>query len=493
MKLLDFGIAKVVRDIQRREFQKTKGAVSSFTPGYGAPEQFSRSLGATGPWTDVYALGLVFTELLAGRPALEGEDFVQLGMAAIDPGRRPTPRTLGVLVGDELEHVLAKALAVKPDDRYPTADEFWRAVCEAERPPEHPARRPEPKPPKPTTARAARLRSLATTTAIALVAGGVLGMGLRAAFPGAARPMVASAERAQPDRSAGAWSKAMKSGSVPPAAAASTPSSTPCPDEMAMVDGGRFVMGADDGEASPSERPSHEVNLSPFCIDRKEVTVSAYKLCAEEGKCERAPFEVDWKGISRQQKKVFSPACNGDDPERSVHPVNCVEWSMAVQYCAFAGKRLPTEAEWELGARGADGRIYPWGDDPPDATRANACGRECSAWSQKNGAEITPLYKEDDGFALTAPVGSFPRGRSPYGLFDMVGNVWEWVSDWDGPYTPEPDSDPQGAKTGTKRILRGGAFTGSAASWVRATRRYGDLPETRSHAYGFRCAKPVDR
>jgi formylglycine-generating enzyme required for sulfatase activity len=506
VKLLDFGIAKVVRDIQRREFQKTKGAVTSFTPAYGAPEQFSRALGATGPWTDVYALALVFTELLVGRPALDGEDFVQLGMGAIDPARRPTPRTLGVLVDDALEQVLAKALAVKPEDRYQSADAFWRAVSEADRPSSYSLRPVEgPAEPSPASRRwwrrrdarpshpgRSRLRSLATTTLLSLGAGGLLGLALRTAFP-EVRAHWSRAISARAGSVADAFTKAVKRTSVSPASAAGRPAGSPCPDEMAMIEGGKFVMGADDRDASASEGPSHQVTLSPFCIDRKEVTVAAYKLCAEEGKCERAPFEVEWKGITRQQKKVFSAACNGDDPEKSVHPVNCVDWSMAVQYCSFAGKRLPSEAEWELAARGTDGRVYPWGDDPPDATRVNACGSECTAWSHKSGADIAPLYQEDDGFALTAPVGSFPRGRSPYGLFDMAGNVWEWVGDWEAPYPPDAAEDPGGPKLGTKRVLRGGAFTGSAPTWVRATRRYGDLPETRSHAYGFRCAKPVSR
>ena len=279
---------------------------------------------------------------------------------------------------------------MKPEDRFPTADEFWRAVCEADLPPEQRGKRSEPKRPKPKTARAARLRSIAVTTALSLVAGGVLGLGLRAAFPGC-EAVVAGVHRAR-GIGRGCLVEGDEVGIDAAGTAASTPSSTTCPDEMAMVDGGRFVMGADDGEASPSERPSHEVTLSPFCIDRKEVTVAAYKLCAEEGKCERAPFEVEWKGISRQQKKVFSPACNGDDPERSVHPVNCVEWSMAVQYCAFAGKRSPPRPSGSSAPRCRWAHL-PLGDNPPDATRANACGRECSAWSQKNGAEITPLYK----------------------------------------------------------------------------------------------------
>ncbi|HEY3594403.1 MAG TPA: serine/threonine-protein kinase [Polyangiaceae bacterium] len=128
VKLLDFGVAKVVKDARADRFRKTGGYITSFTPAYGAPEQFSRTLGATGPWTDVYALGLMFVELLAGRPAVEGDDFIQLGMAAIDPARRPTPRALGVPVSDALERVLAKALSVNPEERYVDAGEFWAAV-----------------------------------------------------------------------------------------------------------------------------------------------------------------------------------------------------------------------------------------------------------------------------------------------------------------------------------------------------------------------------
>jgi serine/threonine protein kinase len=131
VKLLDFGVAKVVNHRQSERFQRTGGFVTSFTPAYGAPEQFSRRLGATGPWSDVYALALVFVELLAGHPAVQGDDFIELGMAAIDPERRPTPRALGIAVSDELESVLAKALAVNPDDRFVDAGVFWEAMRHA--------------------------------------------------------------------------------------------------------------------------------------------------------------------------------------------------------------------------------------------------------------------------------------------------------------------------------------------------------------------------
>jgi serine/threonine protein kinase len=133
VKLLDFGIAKIVEDTQQSvgAFAKTAGHVSSFTPAYGAPEQFSREYGATGPWTDVFALALVLVEMVTGKPALEGDSFVQLGMAAAHPKVRPTPRTRGATVSDAVEHVFAKALAVSPKDRWQSAGEMWSALSAA--------------------------------------------------------------------------------------------------------------------------------------------------------------------------------------------------------------------------------------------------------------------------------------------------------------------------------------------------------------------------
>ncbi|MDB4946203.1 MAG: Adenylate cyclase, partial [Labilithrix sp.] len=131
VKLLDFGIAKVVQDAQKMGFGKTAGHITSFTPLYGAPEQFDRTHGATGPWTDVFALALVATELVSGREPLAGDSLVQLAVASSDRERRPTPRTYGATVSDAVEAVFAKALAVKPEERYPTAGDFWTALAAA--------------------------------------------------------------------------------------------------------------------------------------------------------------------------------------------------------------------------------------------------------------------------------------------------------------------------------------------------------------------------
>jgi serine/threonine protein kinase len=130
IKLLDFGIAKVVQD-SHKTFTRTGAAASAFTPAYGAPEQFSRDHGTTGPWTDVFALALVLTEIVSGKPALSGESLVQLGFAACNPDKRPTPRTLGARISDGAEAVFRKALAVKAADRYGSAGEFWMALQQA--------------------------------------------------------------------------------------------------------------------------------------------------------------------------------------------------------------------------------------------------------------------------------------------------------------------------------------------------------------------------
>src|SRR5262249_1863952 len=128
VKLLDFGIAKVVQDAQKMGFGKTAGHLTSFTPSYGAPEQFNRSYGATGPWTDVFALALVVCEVLSGQEPIGGDTLVQLAYTSCDPARRPTPRAFGVWVSDPVEAVLQKAVSIKPEERYQTAGEFWNAL-----------------------------------------------------------------------------------------------------------------------------------------------------------------------------------------------------------------------------------------------------------------------------------------------------------------------------------------------------------------------------
>src|SRR5262249_13405645 len=146
------------------------------------------------------------------------------------------------------------------------------------------------------------------------------------------------------------------------------------------------------------------------------------------------------------------------------------------------------EAEWEFAARGPDGRRFPWGDEPPGPGRLNACGPECVAWGKHAGLSLEPMYAQNDGFAATAPVGSFPDGRSPYGMEDAVGNVWEWVDDRFAPYEAGDITDPHGPESGDDRVLRGGSWNAAQPAWVRPTFRWHDAADTRSYGVGFRCA-----
>jgi eukaryotic-like serine/threonine-protein kinase len=526
VKLLDFGIAKVVSDAQKMAgtFTKTSGQVTSFTPAYGAPEQFSRTHGATGPWTDVFALALIVVETVTGREPLQGDDFIQLAYSSANPDKRPTPRALGATVSDAVEEVLAKALAVKPADRWQTAGDFWNALRLAvamapmrgmtdTSPKSAPGSAPgsagvatgplstsatvaanwEPSPSVNTAPSVSRSSPGVEERTASSKAGlfAAIGVGVAAAIGGAvylhgSQAAPASAPVVAPMASAASSASAASVASATPSAAPVAPLT--CPQGMIAIPGGSFFMGSDEGLAF--EKPAHQVSLQPFCIDEFEVSVERYRSCSEAGRCKRAATTNEWATITEKDHKTFDPLCNIREPEeRAKHPVNCVDWEMALKFCREQGGRLPTEAEWEFAARGPDGRKYPWGDDDPAADRLNACGKECMLWGQKHGVEEKSMYDADDGFPNTAPVGSFPKGASRYGVQDVVGNVWEWVADWYGEYGKDEQTEPKGPESGDEKVIRGGSWNGSYASWVRPTFRYKDAPTKRSYGIGFRCAR----
>jgi formylglycine-generating enzyme required for sulfatase activity len=254
---------------------------------------------------------------------------------------------------------------------------------------------------------------------------------------------------------------------------------------MVAIPAGTFTMGSSDG--APGEKPPHKVSLSAFCIDKTEVTVAAYRDCTkttQNGVTCEATVTGNWAGT-----------CNLDQPHREQHPINCVRWRDAVAYCTWAGRRLPTDAEWEYAARGAQGRTYPWGNQPPEANRLNACGAECTPLPPVTQR----LYKGDDNARETSPVGQYPAGDTPEGVHDLAGNVWEWVADGFDPgfYAKSPTHDPKGPEPSPERhpVVRGGSWNDGAwnegdASSVKATRRgtWAKMDE-RNAAIGFRCAK----
>jgi eukaryotic-like serine/threonine-protein kinase len=520
VKVLDFGVAKMMSDNTQLKaaLAKTGMSVTSFTPQYGAPEQFNRSYGATGPWTDVYALALVAVEMLSGRVALDGDDLIQLAFASGNPDKRPTPRALGAQVSDAVERVFQRALSVRPEDRYARARDFWKDLEGAQsgslsdtvlhpgfvtaNQPAAPIGVTQAAPPG-TSPRGAESTTSSPSTVSAtssggaksssgLIVGGLAGLlvlGVAAALTlGKGKPEGAPT-KSEPASSAASPAPAMSATPLPSAEPAAT-----CPPEMVLIPAGQFFMGSDAKDAMANQKPSHNVSLNGFCMDLYEVTAKQYLDCSSVGKCKRATPDVEWPNITPADRKTYSALCTIADPAKADHPMNCATWEMAATYCKNNDKRLPTEAEWEYATRGPDGRIYPWGDETPTAAHLNACGSECLAWARQNKvAQQFPsaLYSADDGFATTAPVGKFPAGRSRFGPYDVVGNVWEWVADWEGPYGSDDAKNPTGPETGQRRVIRGGAWNGSYPEWLHPSFRYAQDPKAQSHGIGFRCARAI--
>jgi formylglycine-generating enzyme required for sulfatase activity len=238
-----------------------------------------------------------------------------------------------------------------------------------------------------------------------------------------------------------------------------------CPTEMVATPAGTFQIPA---RADLS-------HVAAFCLDKTEVTVDAYERCTTAGKC----TEPDaYLGQIPTPKSPF--ACNWKNPGRGDHPVNCVDLAQASAYCVFAGRRLPTEDEWEWAARGGDeARTFPWGFDLPTAKHGNVCGTECAAsLKAKLGRDATPMTGVTDAFPETAPVGSFTGGASRWGALDLAGNVNELTSSTFGPGS-------------TDVVVRGGAWDAYQNDSLFTNQRRRFAPTLRNATIGFRCAKTL--
>ena len=270
-------------------------------------------------------------------------------------------------------------------------------------------------------------------------------------------------------------------GIVPPASAQKTP-----PEDVPIflpivisqpglidIPAGEFRMGCDPAHngsysCQADELPIHTIYLHAYMIDRYEVTNAQYAQCVASNVCAAPVYDM-----SNTRNPYFS------DPAYADYPVVFVSWSDAEDYCTWAGKRLPTEAEWEKAARGTyDSRIYPWGDGNPNCSLANSFDENSENYCIGNTS------KGD-----TSRVGSYSPGASPYGVMDMAGNVFEWVSDWHqwDYYSISSSINPSGPPSGTTKVMRGGCFDNY---WdiLRVTFRFSYYLNYHGSFLGFRCA-----
>lgn len=265
--------------------------------------------------------------------------------------------------------------------------------------------------------------------------------------------------------------------------------------EVVFVSSGEFVMGSspeslaraldlctvyyDDCEVEwfSDEMPQHTVELGSFWMDRTEVSNEQFTgfLNVMSNRREGGMLWLDEEhSLIEKIDGEYRPKSGYQD-----HPVVEVTWYAASAYCRWVGGRLPTEAEWEYAARGVSGELFPWGDQI-DGARLNFCDTNC----ELDWADI----EVDDGYAETAPVGSYLKGQSWSGVLDMSGNVYEWVGDWyaEDYYAQSPYRDPQGPSDGEDRVLRGGAWHQSPVSG-RSANRLGMDPQVTHGTWGFRC------
>jgi len=429
------------------------------TPAYMAPEVWDNK--PVGPAADQYSLACVLFEMLTGRPLFEGDSPISILRAALSGPHFPAKWPEGV--PERVAEVLGRALEGEPQRRYPTVGAFAEAVVELGRPAmvtevlpaaqsaeekepisaEEQGVADEAAPanvggaasafPHPLPGAPVGRRRWVVTGIVAMVLLGVLAL----AVVGVLRLV------------SGGGVMAPEPVSLPTAAPKIGSTRVPEKDGMVQVfvPAREFEMGSEYGD--DDEKPVHRVYLEDYWIDRTEVTHAMYRRCVTAQWCE-PPSDMTFYNDSKYDQ----------------YPVIYVSWDEADAYCGWAGRRLPTEAEWEKAARGTDGRAYPWGNQEPSCLLANY---------------------ESCGFGAQ-PVDSYTSGASPYGALDMFGNVWEWVQDWYGSdyYKTSPERNPTGPTNGDYKVVRGGSWNDDAY-YLRSANRSYYLPDSRYLNVGFRC------
>jgi len=503
-RLADFGFAKALSGASA-SLSVSGGMVG--TPAYIAPEIWKGEKAT--PATDVYSLACVFCEMITGKVLFPGSSPAELVTKHIVDG--PSfPDEWPEEVPNSFFDILETALAKDPGDRYPDALDFINALksmldrsgttedehirdnqtlIDADEPAFASSLEVEDQPSEklhePTPSIWSKLPVWAWGVIGGLIVAGLIIFGVaigRKSLPttleepteGAiwltnptqttvptltktptlvhtATPLPESTFTPVPistQTRTPTPSKTLTPSVTPTLMAGSTQVSSMDGMVMVYVPDGEFEMS--NGDASWNALPKHVVYLDPFWIDRTEVTNRMYAICVDDGICSYPDLSAHYENASKAD-----------------HPVVPVNWFQATDYCAWAGRRLPTEAEWEKAARGIDGRTYPWGDEKPDCDIANYL----------------------DCVGETLPVASLSLGASPYGVFDMAGNVWEWVEDWydSDYYAYSPYENPGGPSYGEEKVARGGAWS-TYIFMVRSVFRHFVPPDNLNSSTGIRCA-----
>lgn len=519
--LADFGIA-------RHAESSSTTIAGSGTPAYMAPEQIRAQ--PVVPATDIYSLGVLLFELLTGQKPFRGDEPASTGKGDTSGERiryahlhlvPPDPRSVNPAISPALAQIVLKCMAKMPENRYAYTGELLTALTNLGvnaaprvQVPEIP---PVSKPPRPvqpivSAPQNPQKNLLPVLLTIIAVFGIIMVVLVMLLFSGTSvsppptQPESISTQSSVvqllpsnvPSYIEPTYTTMPQDTVAPPVIISSDTrlptltttlkigsTSTSSSDGMVMVyiPAGEFIMGASasDSDAMEDEFPQHAVYLDAFWIDKFEVTNSMFTIFVQSTNYRTQAEVDDWtwefdgqdwskpKGTNWRHPLRANKGLNGLDN----HPVVRISQADAQAYCKWAGRRLLTEAEWEKAARGDNGSLYPWGNQF-SCSYANLGNSGC------------------DSYSHTAPVGKFPDGASPYGILDMSGNVWEWVSDWyqKNYYENSPYQNPRGPNNGDGFIMRGGSWS-SKAEWLRLSYRSWGYADNSYWSTGFRCGSDV--